>query len=247
MSKRQFTAYEINQLTKHGLDPFALADIISPNIPIEYITCFAEFRNNNFVVDPAVLIPRVETEELIDIAFTKIKNKENVIFCDIGTGSGAIGISFALELEKRGIRYYGILSDVSKNALGLTGENLEELLPGNKSIKLLESDLMQKYPNVEFDVIFANLPYIPSERIKDLDCSVKDYEPLGALDGGKDGLKCIKKLLIQAPQFLKQTGVIILEVDDTHTDTSEFNEHWNIEVKNDINNKNRFWIISKKL
>ena len=246
MAKRQFTAYEINQLTKHGLDPFSLAEIISLNIPVEYITCYAEFKGNDFVVDPAVLIPRVETEDLIDIAVDKVKQKNSVIFCDIGTGSGAIGISFALQLEKKDIRYYGILSDVSKNALSITGENIENLLPTNNSLKLLQSDLLANYPDIQFDIIFANLPYIPSNRINELDCSVKDFEPKIALDGGKDGLKYIRQLLDQATKFLKPNGVILLEVDDSHTDASEFSKNWSVDIKLDSNSKNRFWIIHPK-
>lgn len=245
MSKRQFTAYEINQLTKHGLDPFTLADIINPDIPIEYITCFSEFRGRDFEVDPAVLIPRIETEEIIDIALKHVATNRSVVYCDIGTGSGAIGISFGMELAKRNLTYYGILSDISSKALSIAKDNLESLMPQDKCIKLIKSDLMNDYPEIEFDVIFANLPYIPSTRIKQLDSSVKDYEPIGALDGGKDGLKYIRKLLEQAPKFLKSKGVIILEVDDTHTDTSEFAGHWNIDVQLDINQKNRFWIIGK--
>src|SRR5690606_18981440 len=100
------------------------------------------------------------------------------------------------------------------------------------------------YPPEKFDVIFANLPYIPTDRIHKLPVSVRGYEPLSALDGGVDGLEFIRKLLNSAKKYLNKGGVIILEVDDTHTirHTKEFEKEWNIEVKNDYNGKNRFWI-----
>jgi len=94
------------------------------------------------------------------------------------------------------------------------------------------------------NIIFANLPYIPSKRISQLDASVKNFEPIIALDGGEDGLKYIDQVLKQAKSFLKPEGHLLLEVDDTHLidRAKQFENLWNIKIRKDHAGKNRFWI-----
>lgn len=252
---RKFTPIEINHLLKYGFDPSRVTD----NRPVEYITCFAEFYGREFKVNKNVLIPRIETEDIIDLARLKIKGqKEKILFADIGTGSGAIGITFAAELIRIGQHFEGYLSDVSKAAISIAKYNSKNILnsinencftgkltPESK-IKIINSNLLENYPKTKqksFDLIIANLPYIPSSRINELDNSVKDYEPHNALDGGSDGLLYIRKLLSQAKNFLKPKGFIILEVDDSHTSSQEFEKDWDIEIRSDQFEKNRFWIL----
>lgn len=252
---RKFTPSETNHLIKHGKDPFVKID---SEMPVEYMSGKAEFYGRDFTVTSSTLIPRIETEELINIALHQIENRANkyskVTYCDIGTGTGAIGITMALELEKRLISYDGYLSDISKEALQIAEGNAREFLIERKvhcfinqkdesTLQLINSDLLIDYPIIKFDLIIANLPYIPSSRMRDLNSSVKDFEPTLALDGGIDGLDYIKKLLDQAKNFLNQNGVVILEVDDSHLKTqAEQFTAWDIEVKLDQNGKNRFWI-----
>jgi len=252
MNKRTFTPYELAQLAKHGLDAFAISETVDKDIPVEYITGYCEFRNNDFHVTQDTLIPRIETEEIVEYALEVVSRKgsdmTSISFADIGTGSGAIGISFAKELAERGIRNEGVLVDISDKALQVAEKNSRELLRKNHltSISLINSDLLESIPVIQCDVIFANLPYIPSGTIPTLDVSVKNFEPIVALDGGLDGMDVIRKLLYQAPQFLKPDGVLLLEVNDSHTDALEFEDMWTIQARNDSFNRNRFWIVRKK-
>ncbi len=265
--QRKFNTYEFNWLIKHGVDPTKLDLKKVGSTPVEYLVEKAEFYGREFVVNKNVLIPRVETEGMIKIAIDHLTPSElrsdfpllqervaqhkrrRVRWADIGTGSGCIGITFALELEKLGINYEGYLSDKSEKALAIARQNKETLAP-NSNIEIFKSDLLEGYSKLEarnsrLDIIFANLPYIPSNRIKKLDSSVKDFEPKKALDGGKDGLKYIKKLLEQAPKYLAGNGIVILEVDDSHDElqaTSHELRNWKLQVLNDENKKVRFWV-----
>jgi release factor glutamine methyltransferase len=257
---RNFSAYELNHLIKFGFDPFKTSQEIPNDMPVEYFTGFASFRDLTFKVNKSTLIPRIETEEIIDIALKLVNDMNHrgkVTFADVGTGCGAIGITFAKELVKRSIIIDAYLSDISEDALEVARFNLESVLFDKKvncftynnqadSIKIIKSNLLNGYPKKKFDIIFANLPYIPSSRINDLDSSVKDFEPHLALDGGKDGLTLIRVLLHDAKEYLVSKGYIVLEVDDTHFDTSEFEKEWEIEVKKDLNDKFRFWVCTSK-
>jgi len=259
---RKFTPVEINHLIKFGFDPFEVAKTASDNIPVEYITGKAEFYGNVFNVNQNVLIPRVESEKLLDIALEFVKNnlKNPIIsFADIGTGSGCIGISFASELKRRGILFEGYLSDIYDDAIKVTKQNVDNILSpkhqncftnkvGNSQLKIIKSNLFENYPkNKNFDIIFANLPYIPTSRIKNLDKSVKDFEPILALDGGIDGLEYIRRLLNVASTKLKEKGIVILEVDDTHDESKvkEFQSEWDTKVKRDLNGKVRYWLCGR--
>ncbi len=269
---RKFNPYELNQLLKFGFDPDKVALESDLDIPIEYITGKVEFRGNIFLVDKNTLIPRIETEKLVDIATNFIAEKElnRVEFIDVGTGSGAIGISFIKELIKRGKNFNAKLTDISIKTLTVCRQNLELIYKEDiaKQIKsrnyrnnryvyayslksgkyitniveIFKSDLLKNLKYDKLNIIFANLPYIPTARINQLDNSVKNFEPISALDGEEDGLKYIRELLKQAPSYLAKDGIILLEVDDTHTDASEFKDKYDIEIKNDENGKNRFWI-----
>ena len=111
-------------------------------------------------------------------------------------------------------------------------------------MKTFRSDLLSDISAQKFDLILANLPYIPSSRIAKLDPSVRDYEPHLALDGGEDGLKFIRKLSDQAPYYLNLNGTLLLEVDDTHDEkvAEDFSGNWDIEIRSDQNHKIRYWI-----
>ncbi len=245
------TPYQINHLIKHGFDPFDKA-IKKSQKPVEYITGIAEFWSRDFIVNKNVLIPRLETEKLVELVLKEIKKtfdtkaKRAVSILDLATGSGVIGITLALELENLKVPFNVYITDISKAALKVAETNIKRLSP--KNISVLHSDLfknIKKNTDAKFDFIVANLPYVPSNRISHLSQSVKDFEPKIALDGGQDGLKFIKTLLKQAKSFITPNGTIILEVDDTHsTDVAtRLGQlyHWNIEVIKDHNEKIRYW------
>ncbi|MBU0578525.1 peptide chain release factor N(5)-glutamine methyltransferase [Patescibacteria group bacterium] len=214
---RQLSPYEKTHLQRFGKGNINIANY--DEMPVEHITGKVEFGGQVFEVNENILIPRVESEELINLALEKINGakKEKIVIADIGCGSGAIGISLWLELQKIKVNAELYLSDISVTALTVTQKNVNTLIGKSNQVHILKSDLLKNYPeDIKFDLIMANLPYIPTERIQVLDESVKKYEPHLALDGGSDGLKYIKKLIIQAKNRLNPGGVILLEVDYTH-------------------------------
>ncbi len=234
---RHFTPYEQTQLAKHGIS----ADQAESygQMPVEYITNHVGFNGLDLWVNPDVLIPRVETEELAHRAYQLVcqilASKQNtnnkpgttLRVLDMGTGCGALAIYLATQLADRPnlpINCQIIASDISHQALAVAQKNAQKHLPSSSRVQLdfklsnLWSDIK---PGLTFDLVVANLPYIPSARIPVLDESVKNFEPWLALDGGSDGLDLIGKMLDQAPAHLTADGTILLEVDYTH-DLSAF-------------------------
>lgn len=217
---RDWSIYEKNQLIKYGVATGDLAKY--GEMPVEYITGRAEFDGLDFLVNKDVLIPRVESAQMLPEAEKVVVGKTEITFAEIGTGSGAIGISLYQRLKKRGVRVNAILSEVSAETLAVARKNLVNLMGETDEIKLVESDLMDSiYEPKVFDLIIANLPYIPTSRVPRLPESVVDYEPHIALDGGVEGLTLNKKLLIQARNRLAVDGALILEIDYSH-DIADF-------------------------
>lgn len=218
---RILSVYEKNQLLKYGLKD---SDLLSMgDWPVEYLTGFVEFKDLALKVNQNVLIPRVESEELIGLMGDFcIGIKNDVSYLEVGTGSGAISLAFydfLLKQKKLKIKDF-IVSDISSPALKLAQENFKNLFGQfvlNK-IAFLQSDLLDDFANQKFDLIVANLPYIPSGEIEKLDQSVRDYEPLLALNGGFTGFDLINKFLEQILEKkpLTEEGKIFLEVYETH-------------------------------
>ncbi|HPS40552.1 MAG TPA: HemK/PrmC family methyltransferase [Candidatus Woesebacteria bacterium] len=224
--KSQLTVYEKNQLLQYG---FQEVDLINQGeLPVEYLTGFVNFANLTLKIKPNVLIPRVETEELVSLIIDFASdNLKTIRYLEVGTGSGAISLAFfayLLQHKKLSLKKF-ILTDISPTALTLAKENFSRLFKEEMShkVKFLESDLLAKFSNKrknqqQFNVIVANLPYIPSDQISALDCSVKNYEPCLALDGGSTGFELINQMLrqITAKNLLAKNGKIFLEVYPTH-------------------------------
>ena len=248
LNKRILTPYEKNQLLKYGID---IKKLLNTDAPVEYVTGHVDFLGLNLLVSPDVLIPRVETEELVKMAVEQVENTQilNKTFqiVDVGTGSGAIVISITKKLSQnfaKKSRFEVTGLDISKDALMIAEKNLSKInreikIDGEKSvnirlpIKFAQSDLLSQWDSTKkIDLIVANLPYIPSDRIEKLDNSVKDFEPHLALDGGPDGLNLVRKLLKQAENMISKNGVILLELDITHTQEKmkEFEDEWKIEI-----------------
>ncbi len=222
---RILTPYERTQLQKYNRTEAEL--LAAGEIPVEYLTGSVQFRDLELFVTPDTLVPRVETEGLVDhvlplllAAATALDSGESLHFADVGTGCGAIAISLARELSKRHIAYHCSASDISEAAIVVAQKNAKKLLTHEEQIAIdfFVSDLLGAFPVTKtFHGLIANLPYIPSARIATLEASVKDYEPHLALDGGEDGLELIAAFLDQAPTFLAPKGWVFLEVDYTHT------------------------------
>lgn len=223
-SPRILSPYEQTHLSRFDKSNINLATY--GEMPVEYITGQVEFYQRVFAVTSETLIPRVETEQLIDLVLTYAQRytaahpKRRLTIADIGTGAGAIGLTIFLELRKQNISSEVWLSDVSTTALEVTRHNIQTLIPSSlrSQLHVLPSDLLTQYPaQPTFDMLIANLPYIPSQRVAYLEPSVKDYEPHVALDGGAEGLSLIHQLLSQAPAKLNPHGKLLLEIDYTHT------------------------------
>lgn len=220
VQNRILSAYEYAELIKHGFDPATI--VIEDDIPIEYVTGFVQFAGREFGVTPATLIPRVETEELLKLVLENVRHfptTQALRLIEIGTGSGALGISLLLELQRTAHPTHAYLSDISAEALQVAQQNVRRHL-AQTPVTIVESDLLNAYPSgLQFDLIVANLPYIPSHLLSGLEPSVRDYEPWLALDGGELGLELIHRLLIQAQTRLSTQGEIWLEIDDSHTES----------------------------
>jgi release factor glutamine methyltransferase len=183
--------------------------------PLEYITGYSHFYGHRFKVNSHTLIPRIETEILVAITMEKIyekiyaEEKEDISVIDVGTGTGCIVISLALA-AKAPIDFY--CTDVNSQTLKITRKNIKAYKIDNQ-ITVQKSDLLDSVDtDKKFDIIVANLPYIPDDKLCDLPSSVKDYEPTQALNGGSQkGLAIIENLLKQAKDRLNNNGYILLE------------------------------------
>lgn len=187
-------------------DYFKAINKLKKNIPIEHITHQKEFMKLNFFVNEHVLIPRQDTEILVEEVI-KIANKiKEPKILDLCTGSGAIAVSLAKYIKNSQI----IAIDISKEALKVAQKNA---IMNNveKQIKFKQSDLFEKVPHTKFDIIVSNPPYIQKEVIKTLDKEVQK-EPIIALDGGIDGLDFYRKIAKQGDEYLKFKGYICLEI-----------------------------------
>ena len=177
------------------------------HIPLQHIIGYTEFWKYRFFVNEYVLVPRQDTETLVEETLKKIDSSSTVL--DMCTGSGCILISLALETDF----LKGIGVDISKEALAIAGRNKESL--GAKNVEFLESDLFEKLHgiyNQKFDVIVSNPPYIKTSVIEELDEEVRTYDPIMALDGHDDGLYFYDKITTQSADFLKAGGWLLYEI-----------------------------------
>ena len=177
--------------------------------PIAYILGYKEFWKQKFVTDPNVLIPRPDTELIIEKVLKNFKKNENKNVLDIGTGSGCIILSILLERKK----FKGIGIDTSKQAINIAKINAKMQQFGNR-IKFINTDI-DNFFSYKYDLIVSNPPYIKKSKLSSLIEDVKNFEPKLALDGGPDGFSTILKVIAKSSKLLKKNGMLFLEIDST--------------------------------
>lgn len=176
--------------------------------PVSYIIGKKEFWSLTFKVTQAVMIPRPETETLVEEALKIFSPQSSPSIVDLGTGSGAISIALATELPQASI----IAIDISPEALSIAKENA--FSHGVRSIRFIEGNLFEPLEGerTPFDLIISNPPYIPTNEIPHLPPGIRDYEPAVAFDGGPDGLEFYRKIIREAHHYLNPGGFLLLEV-----------------------------------
>lgn len=180
-------------------------------VPIQHITGVESFYGRTFHVNPNVLIPRPETEELVAGLLERMNHffpgEKSLRVVDVGTGSGAIAATLALENKRLNVS----AADVSKSALDTAEHNASQL---GADVAFYKGDLLSPFmeSGEKFDIVVSNPPYIPEGDVAVLDTHVRDHEPWLALVGGGDGLEIYRRLTSQLPSVLKEPGVVALEV-----------------------------------
>ncbi len=173
--------------------------------PIAYILGRKGFYDREFIVSPDVLIPRPETEHLLEIALEYGTTHPTCVAVDVGTGSGVLAVTFKANIPHSTV--YAV--DVSKKALDIARSNAEKHLV---EIRFLQGDLLRPLveQDIEVDIVMANLPYIPTADLAKLE--VGKHEPMTALDGGQDGLDFIRRMLADVPKVCRPQAQIFLEI-----------------------------------
>ena len=174
--------------------------------PISYIINKKEFWNNNFFINSDVLIPRPDSETLVEQVLKIYDKNAKKKFLDIGTGSGCLLLAILKEREN----FFGTGIDISKKALNVASFNAKVHQLGNR-VKFYNSDV-DKFLIGKYDLIISNPPYIENYKLKYLDREITAYEPRIALDGGLDGCSKVKKVIYKASSLLKKNGKLILEI-----------------------------------
>lgn len=185
--------------------------------PLQYITGIQNFYGYDIHVEPGVLIPRLDSETVVENAVELIKKRRYRTVLDLCCGSGALGIAIAKECQ--GVRV--TMSDESEDAVRIAKENAEKL-GLSKTCKIVRGNLFEPFKKIfgkqKFDLIISNPPYIQTDVIETLDKEVKDYEPLSALDGGENGLDYYSKILASAGEYLRKNGALVFEIGHDQAD-----------------------------
>lgn len=208
--------------------------------PLQYVMGKANFYGIDLAVDERVLIPRPETEELVEAALKLMEDKKNPSVLDLCTGSGCIACAVAANKKDADVT----ASEYSLKAYQLASYNCRPY----ENIKLKRANLLEGL-NV-YDFILTNPPYIPTDVIDTLQPEVKDFEPKMALDGGKDGLDLVKKIIDEAPDHLNPQAWILMEIGDDQGEAvleyaKRSKKYTNLEIIVDLEGKNRIFKAQK--
>lgn len=217
--------------------------------PIQYIKGVENFFGRDFIVNDDVLIPRYETEELVENVLYAIDDyfdgQERIDLCDVGTGSGAIAIS--LKCEEPRLNVYA--TDISHEALAVAKENAKK---NHADITFMQGDMVQPLidHDIKVDIFVSNPPYIPAEQ--EIESVVKDHEPHVALFGGKDGLYFYRQIFNTVAPVLKERAILAFEMgydqkEDMEKEVRHYFPNETFEIKKDMNGKNRMLFIYKNI
>lgn len=213
---------------------YSLINLRKKKMPVKYILGKCEFYGIDLYIEQGVLIPRGDTEILVEEVLKLIDTKKEIHLCDLCSGSGAIGIAIAKNSNNvfvDEIDYYDKPEKITK--INIQKNNLSD------KVKFIKSDLLNEViDKTTYDIIVSNPPYIKKQDIDELMSDVKDYEPITALDGGNDGLYFYKKIISQSKKVLKSNGILAFEIGyDQANDIRkilEINGYKNIKVVKDL-------------
>jgi release factor glutamine methyltransferase len=222
-------------------------------IPLQYLTGFAPFRYLEFEVGPGVLIPRPETELLVDAALVEIEriqsdvnwNSRPTSIVDLGSGSGAIAISIADEANRRGLKVQVIAVESEENAIKWLKQNIAK---HEVDIRVVAANVADALIDVKCDLVIANPPYIPIE-IKETLPTELSFEPASALFGGSAGVEIPKLFISAATRLLKSGGLFLMEHHETQSrEIEKILESTFGEIQNylDLNGRSR-WVAARRL
>ena len=175
--------------------------------PYQYIVGRQEFYGLDFQVTPDVLIPRPETEILVEAAIKHLSEIDKPRFCEIGVGSGCISVAILHAQPSATV----VAGDISEAALTIARRNAK-LNGVSDRLTLIESDVFANVPDEEFDAIVSNPPYVPRLDLDSLQAEVRDFEPVTSLSDGGDGLSIIRRIVDGAPSRLKKGGCLFMEI-----------------------------------
>lgn len=216
--------------------------------PIPYIINKKEFYGFNFYVDSNVLIPRPETEELIDLVLDYVKDKNNISICDIGSGSGNIAITLKKLFLEQNKNISVTAIEISEGASKVIKKNALNILGNEKLINIVNTDALTFAPKNKYDVIVSNAPYVP---LRDKDSLQKDldFEPQNALYSGYDGIDFYKSFLSMIKKYLKDNGAFFFEIGHDQGEAliniCNSLDIKNVLVKKDLDGKDRFLVCDK--
>lgn len=230
---------DIEKLYKSSLEA------LKENKPIQYVIGNVNFYGLKFIVNKNVLIPRFETEELVEqvVEYTKDLNKDKIKILDLGCGSGAIGLTLKSILKDSEVT----LTDISKEALEIAKLNANNL---NLDVTFIESDWFSNVKLEQYDIIVSNPPYIRTdEEIEEI---VKNNEPSLALYGGVDGLDCYRKILANIKPYLNNKFLIAFEIGESQKEeiydiVNKYLKDVEITCKKDLYGRNRMIFVRNKI
>lgn len=230
---------DIEKLYKSSLEA------LKENKPIQYVIGNVNFYGLKFIVNKNVLIPRFETEELVEqvVEYTKDLNKDKIKILDLGCGSGAIGLTLKSILKDSEVT----LTDISKDALEVANLNANNL---NLDVTFIESDWFSNIKLEKYDIIVSNPPYIRTdEEIEEI---VKNNEPSLALYGGVDGLDCYRKILANIKPYLNNKFLIAFEIGESQKEEiydiiNKYLKDIEITCKKDLYGRNRMIFVRNKI
>jgi release factor glutamine methyltransferase len=248
-------SHDRTYLIAHGDDPVtgeqidrfrALIARRAAREPLQYIVGHQEFFKLTFEVTPDVLIPRPETELVVEAALEVADREQSLSILDVGTGSGCIMISLLHELQKAD----ATATDISSGALGVARRNAHRHNVSDRVTFIQSDSLSRLTQSAPFSLIVSNPPYIPAEDIAMLQREVREHEPLTALASGADGLDHIRALLRETPPLLRQDGYFIFEIGYGQSDAIERLVDyaiWHlIEVRKDLQSIPRTVVLQKQ-